>query len=208
MKSKEEIRKPSPAKWIPIKRLKPNPDNPRKISKANLEKAKKSVTDDDWMMGIRPIIVDENYIILGGNQRYTALIDLEETHAWVQMEKGLTDEQKKRFIIKDNVEYGTWDFDSPIFQEGEKDEFESLGVKLPKVLEDKIDGTHKFSEHLNEENNYVVLFFNDRIDWLQALTHFDLESVYAQRMNGKEWSKGIGRLVNGSEYLKKLKDGD
>ena len=61
-----------------------------------------------------------------------------------------------------------------------------------------------FSEVINESNNYVVLYFDDDVDWLQAQTHFQLESVNAKRSNGKPWSKGIGRVLSGSQYLKKI----
>jgi len=46
----------------------------------------------------------------------------------------------------------------------------------------------------------------NEIDWLSAQTHFNLKSVYSKRQNGKPWSKGIGRVINGAEYLKDLKD--
>jgi hypothetical protein len=57
---------------------------------------------------------------------------------------------------------------------------------------------------MNEENNYVVLFFDNDIDWLQAKTHFDLKTVKGKRANGKEWSKGVGRVINGAKYLKDM----
>jgi hypothetical protein len=62
----------------------------------------------------------------------------------------------------------------------------------------------EFSEVLNEANNYVVLFFKNSVDWMSALSHFDLETKTSTRANGKEWSKGIGRVLDGATYLKKL----
>ena len=66
----------------------------------------------------------------------------------------------------------------------------------------------EFSEFLNESNNYVVLFFDNDMDWLQAQTHFDLKTVSSKRQNGKEWSKGIGRVLNGVNYLNNINSND
>ena len=52
----------------------------------------------------------------------------------------------------------------------------------------------------------MVLYFDNDIDWLQAQTHFNLKSVSSKRANGKPWSKGIGRVVNGAEYLDRVKN--
>ena len=54
-------------------------------------------------------------------------------------------------------------------------------------------------------NNYIVLTFKNDIDWLTAQTHFDLETVSSKRQNGEPWSKGIGRVIDGSKYLTELK---
>jgi len=61
----------------------------------------------------------------------------------------------------------------------------------------------KFSERLGEANNYIVLKFDNELDWLSAQTHFELDSVYSKRANGKPWSKGIGRVLDGADYLNK-----
>ena len=63
-----------------------------------------------------------------------------------------------------------------------------------------------FSEYLVEAHNYVVLLFNSEVDWLNAQTHFNLSSVHSKRANGKAWSKGIGRVIDGADYLKELKN--
>ena len=75
-----------------------------------------------------------------------------------------------------------------------------LGLIIDKIDEDP---EIEFSQYLDESHNYVVLFFDNDIDWLQAQTHFDLKSVSSKRSNGKPWSKGIGRVINGTKYLNK-----
>ena len=81
-------------------------------------------------------------------------------------------------------------------------------TELDKILgnlDPETDGTIKFSEEVGEAHNFVVLYFDNDLDWLSAQTHFSLESVHSKRQNGKPWSKGVGRVINGAEYLKKLK---
>jgi len=81
------------------------------------------------------------------------------------------------------------------------------GDELAKLLEmnhEEVEGSEKFSEAIAESNNYVVLTFKNDIDWLSAQSHFDLESVTAKRQNGKPWSKGIGRVIDGASYLTRI----
>ena len=63
-------------KKIEIKKLKPNSKNPRTISKKKFERLKKSITDFHKMLELRPIVVDENFVVLGGNMRLRALKEL------------------------------------------------------------------------------------------------------------------------------------
>jgi len=97
---------------VKISEIHPHPDNPRKITKIQLEKLKKSITEYPEMLKIRPVIIDETNTILGGNMRYKALIELGHTTVDVLIVEGLTEEQKKEFLIKDNVSFGVWDMDA------------------------------------------------------------------------------------------------
>lgn len=96
-----------------LSEIKPNPSNPRVIKDEKFDKLKKSIKDFSKMLSIRPMIVDENSMLLGGNMRFRALQDLgykEIPDSWVKKESELTDEEKKQFIIKDNVGFGEWDW--------------------------------------------------------------------------------------------------
>ena len=94
-----------------IKDINPNKINPRLIRDKNFQELKQSLSDFPDMLSLREIVVDENNIILGGNMRYNALKDLIIKEAYVIKWIGLTEEQKKEFIIKDNANYGNWDWD-------------------------------------------------------------------------------------------------
>lgn len=132
---------------IPLSRIKPNPENPRVIHDDKFKKLCKSLTDFPQMMEKRPIVVDENWMILGGNMRFRAMkenglkaIPVE----WVSIAEGWTDAQKKEFIIKDNAGFGDWEWntlanwDVPLAD---------WGVDVPKYDEepepDNLDGLPK-----------------------------------------------------------------
>ena len=97
---------------LKINELKPNESNPRIIKEAKFKKLVKSIKDFPEMLELRPIILDENNIILGGNMRYKACVAAGLKEVPVKIAKGLTEEQKEEFIVKDNVGFGEWDWDA------------------------------------------------------------------------------------------------
>ena len=94
-----------------INEIKPNPNNPRIIKDDKFKNLVKSIQDFPQMLELRPIVIDENNIVLGGNMRLKACIEAGLTDVPVKQAKELTEEQKKEFIVKDNVGYGEWDWD-------------------------------------------------------------------------------------------------
>ena len=98
-------------KLVNIQQIIPNSDNPRLVNTAKFEKLKESIKNLPQMLELRPIVVDSNNIILGGNMRYKALVVLGYKEVYIIQAGNLTDEQKKEFIVKDNLNYGDWDYD-------------------------------------------------------------------------------------------------
>ena len=96
---------------LKINELKPNESNPRIIKEAKFNKLVKSIKDFPEMLELRPIILDENNVILGGNMRDKACVAAGLKEVPVKIAKGLTEEQKEEFIVKDNVGFGEWDWD-------------------------------------------------------------------------------------------------
>lgn len=99
-----------------IEKLILNPNNPRTIKKEAFAKLKKSLSQFPEMLEKRPIVYDENNIILGGNMRFRALQELQKEgfeikDSYFVSAKGWTEEQKREFVIKDNIEMGEWDLD-------------------------------------------------------------------------------------------------
>lgn len=110
-----------------------NEKNPRKINPDQFKKLVESVEKFTKMMAIRPIIVDENNVILGGSMRYRALLELGYTEVpdeWVKRVAGLSEQDKKEFIIRDNHNYGEWDW-LVIHNDFSDLNFGAIGIDLP-----------------------------------------------------------------------------
>lgn len=99
---------------INLSDLKLNENNPRLIREDKFKKLVASIKDFPKMMELRPIVIDKDMNILGGNMRFRALQEAgynEIDDSWVKIADKLTDEEKKRFVIEDNMPFGEWDWD-------------------------------------------------------------------------------------------------
>lgn len=97
--------------YLPIEQVRLNDANPRLIKDARFEALKQSIQDFPAMLTLRPLVVDEHYTVLGGNMRLQALLQLRYPQVPVLIATGLTDQQKREFILKDNASFGEWDWD-------------------------------------------------------------------------------------------------
>ena len=113
-----------------ISQIKSNPNNPRIIKDDKFKKLVKSIKDFPQMLELRPIVIDENNVVLGGNMRLKACIEAGLTDVPVKLAKDLTEEQKKEFIVKDNVGYGEWDWDD-LANNWDADKLEDWGLDIP-----------------------------------------------------------------------------
>jgi hypothetical protein len=98
-------------KVVKINDIKNNPNNPRVIKDDKYMKLVKSLIDFPEMLNIRPIIVNSDMIVLGGNMRLKACKEAGIEEVPIIVAKDLTEEKQREFIIKDNVGYGEWDWD-------------------------------------------------------------------------------------------------
>ena len=96
---------------VKINKVKGNPSNPRVIKNDKFLKLVKSIQEFPEMLKLRPIVVDEDMVVLGGNMRLKASKAAGLTDVWVEVAKGLSEEKKKEFIVKDNVGFGEWEWD-------------------------------------------------------------------------------------------------
>jgi len=96
----------------PISRIRQNPSNPRIIKDDKFGKLVKSIREFPQMLHLRPIVVNDDMVVLGGNMRLKACIEAGLTEVPVIKATDLTEEQQQEFIIKDNVGFGEWDWDA------------------------------------------------------------------------------------------------
>lgn len=116
-------------KKVKINEIKLNPNNPRLIKDDKFAKLVQSIKDFPEMLEIRPIVVNDDMIILGGNMRYKACKEagLKEVH--IIKASGLSAEKQREFLIKDNVSGGEWDFE--LLKDWDALELENWGLDLP-----------------------------------------------------------------------------
>jgi len=126
---------------VKTNKLKFNPNNPRKCSKDKLEKLMRSIESFPEMMKLRPIVYDpETMYVLGGNQRLAAIRKLgmkEIPNEWAIAATDLTPEQQKEFVLRDNVQFGDWDFEVLSAEFGEFD-LEEMGMDIPEKDEENL----------------------------------------------------------------------
>lgn len=134
--------------------IKSNPENPRIIKDEKFRKLVKSIQDFPEMLELRPIVIDENNMVLGGNMRLKALQELGFKEVPVVHAKDLTEEQKKEFIIKDNVGYGELNWDT-LANYWDPDKLEEWGLDVP---------SFESSEEEQQSDTDSAWFVNIRCD--------------------------------------------
>jgi len=159
------------ADTIRLSSLKPNEQNPRKISDGAFEKLCRSIRRDPKFMELRPIVVDEQHVIIGGNQRYRACLKIGRQvvpTSWVRVAVGLTEEQRKRFVLLDNAPDGMagyWDWDK-LQLNYEVSELESVGFILPEKVdfEKEWQGMPEFISDDQRGYQRIVVHFEEKKD--------------------------------------------
>lgn len=120
-----------------------NPNNPRVIKDDKFAKLVRSIQEFPKMLDIRPIVVNSDMIVLGGNMRLKACKEAGLKEVPIILADNLTEDEQKQFIIKDNVGFGEWDWDM-LANEWESNLLEEWGIEVP-IFDD-------YSEKNNELN--------------------------------------------------------
>ena len=115
---------------VKISEVKTNPKNPRLIKDDKFKKLVKSIQEFPQMLELRPIVVDENNIVLGGNMRLKACKEAGMKEVYIVKAENLTELQKDEFIVKDNVGFGEWDWDM-LANEWDVEKIQDWGLDLP-----------------------------------------------------------------------------
>ena len=157
-------------KVIKISEIKLNPNNPRLIKDDKFKKLVQSIKDFPEMLDIRPIVVNADMIILGGNMRFKACKEAGLKEVPVIIADNLTEEQQREFLIKDNTSGGEWDFEM-LANEWDVDLLEDWGLDIPtfensdenelKDLSDTIENLYRIEiickDEEHQENSYNKL---------------------------------------------------
>ena len=191
---------------IEINKIKHNTNNPRVIKDYKFKQLVKSIKDFPEMLEKRPIVVDEDMIVLGGTMRLRACQEAGLKKIDVIVAEGWTEKQKQEFIIKDNINFGQWDWDI-IANEWETETIQSWGLDIPVLnerleIEKENDPELKITEEILEEHNYLVFTFDNTLDWNVIKEIFEIKEV--NKLNRHLKDKGLGRVISGIKLIKKL----
>lgn len=140
-----------------IGKIKKNPDNPRLIKDVKFKKLVQSIKDFPAMLEKRPIVVDENMVVLGGNMRLKACKEAGLKEVWIDQAKDWTEEQKREFIIKDNSGFGEWDWDI-LANEWDVEQLNDWGLDLPPMFDEpEVEAEEDYYEEPDNLKVDVVL---------------------------------------------------
>jgi len=141
---------------VKINSIKTNPKNPRLIKDDKFKKLVNSIKEFPQMLELRPIVVDENNIILGGNMRHKACIEAGLKEVFIVQAKNLTELQKDEFIVKDNVGFGEWNWDI-LANEWDSEDLENWGLTINNFEPSNIDLDSFFEEdNTNKEDKFKI----------------------------------------------------
>jgi hypothetical protein len=150
-------------KNVKLSEVKSNPNNPRIIKDDKFNKLVKSIKEFPKMLEIRPIVVNADMIVLGGNMRLKACKEAGLKEVPVIFADDLTEDEQKQFIIKDNVGFGEWDWDM-LANEWEPELLEDWGLSTPSIYDGSDINLDDFFEEDNsqkEQKNKIILEYTD-----------------------------------------------
>jgi len=200
---------------VSISSIKENDANPRFINKHKFQKLVNSVKEFPEMLSLRPIVVDKDNIILGGNMRYKACKEIGLKEVYIIQADDLDEKKAQEFIIKDNVGFGEWDWDV-LANDWDTDLLEDWGLDLNidnaiDDLEEDDDIELPQSVQLEPPKEYILIMAEpNSVDWEELKETLKLKMV---RRGG--YKKGSGfdavsleRVLYWDEFKKRIKDAD
>ncbi len=185
---------------VNIKEVKNNPNNPRLIKDDKFKKLVQSIKDFPEMLEIRPIVVNEDMIILGGNMRFRACKEAGLKQVPVIKLVGLSEDKQREFLIKDNVSGGEWDWNM-LANEWETNELENWGLDIPTFATD-VDYSILDDEDLSEQLEDMQNGVKKAIQIEFEAEHYD--EAYALVKFWRDKKAYVGGMI--MEYLKAEKE--
>lgn len=172
---------------VNINLLKQNEDNPRQISDIKFEGLKKSILDFPEMLPIRPIVVNKDYVVLGGNMRLKALKELGYEEVYIEI-MDIADKEYE-FTIKDNLSYGEWNWES-LEIDYTTNELTDWGLDVPiwyraeeETKEIKKDETLETTKGYDKKTIYLFYSKLEKENIVSLLENYDYESTEEKFIN-------------------------
>jgi ParB-like chromosome segregation protein Spo0J len=196
-------------KYLKINEIKLNPNNPRLIKDDKFTKLVQSIKDFPEMLDIRPIVVNQEMVILGGNMRYKACKEagLKEVPVIVT---DLTEEQQKEFLIKDNVSGGEWDWD--LLNEWDTEQLEDWGLDMPelKAIDKAEEGDEikipKSLQVIPKKEYILIMADEDSDEWIELQQIFQCGLVRngGAKIGGTADHKSTERVFDLQTFKKRV----
>ena len=181
---------------VKINQIHRNPNNPRLIRDDRFKKLVKSIIEFPEMLKLRPIVVDEKNVILGGNMRYKACQQIGLKEVYIIKAKNLTEKKRKEFVIKDNVGFGEWEWDM-LSNEWNSSELEDWGLDVWQNPDDVVAMVNKGDEYSEwvgmpefeskEDAIKVVVNFLNEKDRDEFVKKYELK-LLSQKEGSRTWS--------------------
>ena len=178
---------------VKISEVKPNPKNPRIIKDGKFQKLVKSIQEFPDMLNKRPLVVftdtDNKYVVLGGNMRLKACKEIGLKEIPIIVADEWTEEQKNEFLIKDNVGFGEWDWDS-LANEWDAEKLDDWGLDLP-IIMDEPSYEDLIGEEKNKPATMKITF--KTVEQLQEAEN-DIQELIDRKFNGAFYSISAGEI--------------
>lgn len=155
---------------VKINEVKLNPNNPRVIKDDKFKKLVQSIKTFPEMLEIRPIVVNEDKVILGGNMRYKACKEAGLKEVYIIEASQLSEEQQREFIIKDNVGFGDWDWEYISQSDWDTEILEDWGLEVIGFDIDENELSDEFTLPEGDKNNFGTMKFtlsNEQIEFIK-----------------------------------------
>jgi hypothetical protein len=187
--------------------IKSNPNNPRVIKDDKFRKLVKSIEEFPKMMALRPMVINTDNIVLGGNMRLKALKDLgykDIPDEWVKRAEDLTEEEQRQFLIKDNVGFGEWEWEM-LANEWDIEELSEWGLDIPNWsagIDENNMTDEDIEDMLNDEFDpiggasdlmKIVFIFDNELEaeTFMSLNHKDQQYKKFGGGSGKIWQVNL-----------------
>lgn len=186
---------------LPVEQVKLNDANPRFIKDNRFEQLVQSLIDFPDMLHIRPIVIDENGVALGGNMRLHAALRLGYTEVPTIQVLGWSEHKKWEFVIKDNASFGEWDWDV-LGNEWSDEPLGAWGMELPKdwldeepveLAADGEEGTANFDFEKKPKETMMTITFASPEQLQEAET--DITELIDRKFNGASYKVQVGKRV-------------